>query len=279
MQIWAHTLVRNEERYIWFAVMSVINHVDKILIWDTGSDDATVKIIKEIKKLYPKKVKFKEIGVVDPKGFTKVSQQMLDESKCDWVILLDGDEVWWEETIIKVTDEIKTQGNNLETIVQPYYNIVGDIYHCQDESAGKYKFDNRVGHLTIRALNRNISGLHYEKEHGQRGLFDSAGKLIQERSAKRRVFLNYPYMHFTNMPRSASREKDTVVPKRAFKLKYELGRKLPLDFYYPEVFFKSRPKIVPNPWQKMDTACYLRSLTLTIPRKLKRRLIQGGSGY
>ena len=52
MKIWANTLVRNEERYIWFAAMSVIEHVDKILIWDTGSDDATVMIIKEIKKLY-----------------------------------------------------------------------------------------------------------------------------------------------------------------------------------------------------------------------------------
>ena len=51
MKVWAHTLVKNEERYIWYAVMSVIDWVDKILIWDTGSTDKTVEIIKEIEKV------------------------------------------------------------------------------------------------------------------------------------------------------------------------------------------------------------------------------------
>ena len=48
-KIWAHTLVKNEERFIWFSVMSVIVNVDKVLIWDTGSTDDTVKIIQKIK--------------------------------------------------------------------------------------------------------------------------------------------------------------------------------------------------------------------------------------
>ena len=280
MKIWANTLVRNEERYIWFAAMSVIEHVDKILIWDTGSDDATVKIVKEIKKLYPDRVEFKEIGEVDPKKFTKASQKMLDESECDWIILLDGDEVWWEESILRIVKEIKTRGNRLDTIIQPYYNIVGDIYHYQEEIAGKYEFDGRVGHLNIRVLNRKIPGLHYEKEHGQRGLFDDAGKLIQDRSAKRRVFLNYPYMHFTNMPRSLSREKDISVPKRAFKLKFELGKKFPLDFYYPEAFFKPRPRIVPNPWVKRSSE-YLMKATFQHPLKKMKRIFgsTSRSGY
>ena len=48
MSVWVHTLVKNEERYIWYSVMSVIDYIDKILIWDTGSTDKTVDIIKEI---------------------------------------------------------------------------------------------------------------------------------------------------------------------------------------------------------------------------------------
>ena len=48
MKIWAHTLVMNEDRFIWYAVMSVIDYVDKILIFDTGSTDGTVRIIKGI---------------------------------------------------------------------------------------------------------------------------------------------------------------------------------------------------------------------------------------
>ena len=56
MKIWANTLVRNEERYLWFSVMSVINWVDKILIWDDASTDNTYEIAKLIKKKFPKKL-------------------------------------------------------------------------------------------------------------------------------------------------------------------------------------------------------------------------------
>ena len=52
MKIWANTVVHNEENFIWFAIMSVVDYVDKVLVYDTGSTDQTVSIIKEIKKAY-----------------------------------------------------------------------------------------------------------------------------------------------------------------------------------------------------------------------------------
>ena len=94
MKIWVNTLVRNEERYVWYAVMSVIDYVDKVLIWDTGSKDNTVKIIKEIERRYPKKVIFNQVQQKDMEGFGDISdlrQRMLEETKGDWVILVDGD--------------------------------------------------------------------------------------------------------------------------------------------------------------------------------------------
>ncbi|KKQ98140.1 MAG: Glycosyl transferase family 2, partial [Candidatus Woesebacteria bacterium GW2011_GWA1_39_12] len=129
MKIWAHTLVRNEERYLWFSVMSVIDYIDKMLIWDTGSTDNTVKIIQEIKKKYPGKIDFMKVGKVDAQKFTKVRQEMLDITKSDWFLIVDGDEVWWDGGISKVTQIIRKHGNNLETIVNGYFNIIGDIYH------------------------------------------------------------------------------------------------------------------------------------------------------
>jgi hypothetical protein len=38
MKIWAHVVCQNEENYIWFALMSVVSHVDKIIVRDTGSE-------------------------------------------------------------------------------------------------------------------------------------------------------------------------------------------------------------------------------------------------
>jgi glycosyltransferase involved in cell wall biosynthesis len=280
MKVWAHTLVKNEERYVWYAVMSVIDWVDKILIWDTGSTDKTVEIIKEIKKVYPDKVDFKEVGEVDPQKFTKVRQEMLDVTNSDWLILVDGDEVWWEDSIKAVISTVRTEGETLETIITVPYNIVGDIYHYQEEAAGRYEIDGRRGHFSFRAINRKIPGLHLKKPHGAQGFFDRNGILIQERPKKFRKFLDAPFMHFTHMVRSSSREKDLKVPKRDIKLKYELGIPFPLDFYYPEVFFRSRPAIVPSPWRKIRKDYFLRAFMETPIRRLKRRMVKSDKiGY
>lgn len=270
--IWVHTLVKNEERYLWYAVMSVIDHVDKILLWDTGSTDKTVEIIKEIQKIKGDKIDFKEVGSVDPEEFTKVRQQMLDQTKSDWFLIVDGDEVWWNDSIKKVVETIQGEGDNLEMIVSPYYNIIGDIYHYQEENAGNYQIDERHGHINIRAINRKIPGLHFEKPHGQQGLYDGNGVLIQERDKKYHKFIDDPYMHFTNMIRSSSKSFDKNVPKRSLKYKHELGIPFPKNFKFPEIFYQSSPKIIPLPWQKMSTIYIIRSSIETLARQIKRKI-------
>lgn len=270
--IWVHTLVKNEEHYLWYTVMSVIEHVDKILLWDTGSTDKTVEIIKELQKIKGEKIDFKEVGSVDPEQFTRVRQEMLDQTKSDWFLILDGDEVWWEKSIKEVVKTIQEE-DNLEMIVSPYYNIVGDIYHYQEESAGRYQIDERHGHINIRAVNRNIKGLHFEKPHGQQGLYDGDGVLIQDRSKKYRKFVDTPYMHFTNMIRSSSYQDDLNVPKRLSKYKYEIGILFPNNFKYPEVFYLSRPLCVSSPWIKMNSKYIVRAKIETILKKIKRKIL------
>lgn len=270
--IWVHTLVKNEERYLWYAVMSVIDHVDKILLWDTGSTDKTKDVIREIQKIKGDKIDFKEVGSVDPEQFTKVRQQMLDQTKSDWFLIVDGDEVWWEKSIKEVVKTIQEE-NNLEMIVSPYYNVIGDIYHYQEESAGRYKIDERHGHINIRAINREIHGLHFEKPHGQQGLYDKDGILIQERSKEHHKFINAPYLHFTNMIRSSSRQSDLNVPKRDRKFKHEIGLPFSKDFHYPEIFYQEKPEIVLSPWNKMSQRYFLRGFGETLLKRIKRKIL------
>ena len=106
-----HTIVQNEEKYLWFSVMSIIDFVDEVFIWDTGSTDNTVPIIKEIKKLYPNKIYFKEVGMVDPDKFTSIRQEMLRETTSDWLMIVDGDEVWWNDRIREVVSIINQNIN------------------------------------------------------------------------------------------------------------------------------------------------------------------------
>ncbi len=278
--ITAHTLVQNEEKYLWFSVMSVIDFVDKVFIWDTGSVDRTVEIVKYIQRARPGKVYFKEVGKVDPNEFTKIRQDMLKETKSDWLMILDGDEVWWEDSIKDVISTINERGDLLDSIVNRYINLVGDIYHHQDDSAGQYKIDGKKGYLTIRAMNRNIEGLNVGRPHGQQGFFNKEGILIQQMDPKRRVFLDkFTNLHFTNLPRS-SRQFDEKVPKRKMKYKYELGKSFPLNFYYPEVFFREYPKIVDSPWIRRSSKYIMRASIETPLKSLKRRLLVNlKSGY
>ena len=233
-KIYAHCLVKNEENFIWYAISSIIDFVDKALIWDNGSTDNTVQIIEELKKKWPSKISFKSFSGTVSEG----RQQMLDETDAGWFIVLDGDEVWWEDSIKKLVDEINENGEKLDSIVVPFKNLVRDIFHYQEESKGKYVIDGIEGFITIRAINGKIPNLHLGNEYPQEGYF-RGNTPIQNLDKSRRKYLNSTYLHLTHLRRS--REKSD-------KIKNGLGLPFPLDYYYPEVFFRGKPDFIPSPW-------------------------------
>lgn len=263
MKIFANTIVNNEENFIWFAIMSVIDYVDKILVWDTGSTDNTVKIINEIKKIKGNKISFKEVGEVDNMTFTKLRQKMLDESICDWILILDGDEIWWEKSIRRVIVEIKKRGDKISGIVVPVKVSVGDIYHFQEENAGKYHLLGRVGHYNLRAINRKIPGLHLDFPHPDESFLDKNNIPIQEKNNI--IFLDAPYLHTTHLKRSSTLRKYN-------KFKHEIGSPLIKD-ELPEILYRPYPKIVPFPRIRLSGMSLLKAKLLTPLRKLKRRLV------
>jgi len=259
--------------------MSVINHIDNILLWDTGSTDQTIEIIKKIKALHPQKVSLNLLDKVSPKEFTDVRQKMLDLTRTDWFIVVDGDEIWFEDSIKKVVKIIKEKGNTFESIVVPTINLIGDIYHYQEEKAGNYNLAGKKGHLSLRAVNRHIPGLKSDKPHGTWGWVDGNGKMIQDRNQLKIKYINAPYFHTTFLRRAGDRVGDKVVPKRAKKLKHELGISFPKDYFYPEVFFRKKLSLVPSPWETMSPLFYFRALVETPIKKIKRRILPAKIGY
>lgn len=269
--ITAHVLVKNEENYIWYSVMSVIDEVDEILIWDTGSNDCTMEIVNELHKKYPTKITIKEIGGVDRNIYTSIRQQMLDSTKSGWIFILDGDEIWWRDAIKKVTEFIRHDGNEYESVVLPVINLVGDMFHYQEKNAGRYRFGNLYGHYSLKFINKDIPGLHVGEPYGKEGFFDIENKPIQERHKSKIKFLDYPIIHASHLRRSS---KDFEVMQRSNKLKYEIGLGFPKDFYYPESFFLDRPINVPNIWVNMNSDFKLRAYIETPLRKIKRRILR-----
>lgn len=278
MTIWAHTIVKNEEKWLWYSVSSIAPYVDKILLWDTGSTDGSWETEKELEKKYPDKIIFKNRPQKTAEEFTEVRQEMLDETKGDWILMVDADEIWYKDSIEKVADLINKEGENLESIVVPTINLVGDVFHKQEEIAGRYKLAGKVGHLNLRALSTKIPGLHSQGKHGVWGWADEEGKMIQERAEEKVKFIDAPYIHTTFLQRGGE-GKDKNVIKRYKKLKYEIGEALPLNFYYPESFFEERPKFVSSPWNTMANGFKVRAYLETPLRKLKRRIWWGRAGY
>lgn len=261
--IWANTIVNNEENFIWFSLMSVVDQVDKILVWDTGSTDKTVKVIEEVKKLKGNKISFKKVGPVDKFEFTRMRQKMLEQSKCDWLLILDGDEIWWEKSIKDLISEINKKGDKIEGIFVPMVVPVGDIYHFQEGGAGRYRIKGSEGHFSLKAFSRKIPGLHVDWPYGKEGFFDGSGRLIQEREAI--TFLDAPFLHATHLKRSNS--------KRDYeKFKLELGNRVSSSFKFPEVFYKEYPSFISSPWRKMSGFEKMAASILTPLRKVKRRL-------
>jgi glycosyltransferase involved in cell wall biosynthesis len=270
-------MVKNESRFIWYSAMSVLPHVDEIIIWDTGSTDGTLDIIRRIVASAPGKVSYNEISM-DNFDEELTRQQMLDETKADWFIVVDADEVWWDDSIKKVVELIGKKGNELESVVVPVVVPVGDMFHRQEEKAGRYKLAGRTGHYNLRTINRRIPGLHSSGAHGVWGWVDGDNKMIQDRNPAKIGYVDASYLHTTHLERSGGGE-DSNVTKRKMKLKHEIGESFPRDYYYPEVFFRPRPGIVESPWKAMASGFRLVSLIETPLRKIKRRVWWGKAGY
>lgn len=251
----AHVIVRNEEQWVWYAITSVIPYIKKLLIFDTGSIDQTVSIMKSIKD---EKILFEEKGRVMPEQLVALRNEQIARTDTSWFMLLDGDEVWPEVTIEELVKTAKSVRSNIVGIVVPAVVPVGDLFHFQPEKAGKYRLLGKVGQLNLRGYNKK-SGWRWQGIYPMEAYVDKRGVPIQH-NEQNLVMLQNPYWHLTHLPRSP---KDTHG-----KRKFEIGVKRKLDL--PEVFFRTRPRIVPTPWVSFTARERLQAQIVTPLLKIKR---------
>lgn len=239
--ITVHCIVKNEERWIWYALMSVIDSVDRILIYDTGSTDNTIKIIKTINN---SKIELSEIGNVGAKQFTKLRNNQLKETKTDWIMILDGDEIWNKETLKKMIDKIKNAEDNTLAAFVHYFEFVKDIYHYymgHEQIIFPLNEKRTYGWYTIRFI-KNIEGLYCGNDYGSEGYFTLNGNELQRNGFENYIWADdIYYFHTRNLLRSSSEEKDKEVMQRVEKRHQHKIGKIPkiyrsIEVKYPEVF-------------------------------------------
>jgi len=270
--IWVDCLVKNEERWLWYALNSVLPYIDKILVWDTGSTDKTIEIIKSIKN---KKIDFRQIGKVNKETYGQIRQKMLTETKSDWVFILDGDEIWPQESLTRLIKEIKIVSSNIQSFCVRPINFVGDIRFIHPETfLGKTPYGPKgfKGFFSTRLFRRDISGLHIAGPYGEESFYDENNITIRKRKENVRYLSNVYYWHMSYLPRSSSRAKDKEVMMRKKKRQYEIGIKRPDWVKIPEAFYLPRPKFISSPFYKMNKFEYLKAIIQTPLKKIKRGL-------
>lgn len=198
MSLTAHCLVKNEEVFIRQVIESVINFVDSVLVFDTGSSDNTVAIVRELQNKYPTKIVFELKGAADHTRHTLLRQEMVERTKTDWWMVLDGDEVW-SQAAMQEARLIMSSQSKIDCIIAPFYLCVGDVYHAT-RRAPQIEMFNRKEYWYPRFFRRK-PGMRWRGDYNQDTVYNEIGEVFfkMENSA----ILTHRYWHLTHLRRSA----------------------------------------------------------------------------
>ncbi len=201
--ITAHCLVKNEENFIYYAIKSVVDFVDSIIVFDTGSTDRTAEIIRGLAKEYPNKIIFEEKGVSDGKRHTELRQEMISRTKTDWFMILDGDEVWTGRAM-EEAKKLIAENSEIECLVAPFYLCVGDIFHVYSLKRSITILGKTDFHYP-RFL-KMVPGIHWRGDYNEDTLMDGNNKAVCRAENSR--FLSNRYWHMTHLLRSSKDDAD-----------------------------------------------------------------------
>lgn len=130
MLLSAITMVKNEEEFVGYTIMSMYDYVDEIVVVDGKSEDGTSAIIEHVMENHDpkKKIVFWE----DPRPKNQLihtRNEMIARCKGKWILRLEGDEVYSDENAKKVRRYIE-RGKIKDRVLSvgwPYYFFVNDI--------------------------------------------------------------------------------------------------------------------------------------------------------
>lgn len=242
MTVTAHCVVKNEDIWLWYAIQSVLPFVDQFLIYDTGSTDKTVEVIKTINS---PKVIFEEKGQVNKQELVRLRQEQLERTTTDWFLILDGDEIWSKKQIATILKVAETSPKNIVAIFNRVRNLIGDVYHYLPEDQGNYQIAGIKGNLNIRLI-RKTEDLRIKGEYPLEAYTNQDG-LVQNQD-KNLIFADLWYLHTSFLKRSSS-DRNKVSGSFGKNKLWQIGLKMK-NSELPEVFKKPHPNIVPDPFKK-----------------------------
>jgi glycosyltransferase involved in cell wall biosynthesis len=218
LDLTAHVVLYNEEKWVRFAILSVLPHVESLIIFDTGSTDKTVEIIKQIKS---SKIIFFEKGKVNQQKLIALRNEQIKMTKTKWFMIVDGDEVYPSRIFNKLN---AVDAGRFSGVFLKNHMCIGDVFHELSTRYGKYKLCDQVGHLNLRFYQKH-EDWKWWGEYPLEFYGDEKGNSINQMCDKL-FFLDDYYWHLSFLKRSGDVNRNHI--------KYHLGKRIKDNL--PEVF-------------------------------------------
>lgn len=175
IKIAADIICKNEEEYIEYCIDSIVNHVDKIFVTDTGSTDGTFDILYKLKYKYQDKILLynKEWN----NNYSDIHNQVIDEiqsdNKYDYYLRVDADEIYFHSVLDTLKEQLSNNPDQLAWYM-PYVNFHGG-HRCLDKTA----YDKKTNICKLKGHDVKYIGQVHEFIHidGQH-IMEAAKKIL-----------------------------------------------------------------------------------------------------
>ncbi|HFR3636995.1 TPA: glycosyltransferase family 2 protein, partial [Streptococcus suis] len=147
-------IVKNEENFILKSLASIIDFADEIIIVDTGSTDGTLECITELSR---EKIFLYTFEWCD--DFSKARNYANSHASCDWILVLDADEVVDDFKNLKLLLSYFKLFDSLSDTVFNFNIIRGSDYYKTGKlisNTGAFQYRGRVHESFYSINNKDI---------------------------------------------------------------------------------------------------------------------------
>jgi|GEM_PF-4080712 len=135
------TCVRNEVACVAFAVGSLVNHVDYYVLIDTGSDDGTVELIRDLyqAEIRSGRLVIEEIGLLPDYDMSIARNRaltLLRAAQVEYFIKVDGDTVFYDDGAQQVVGAAKLLDRRITHLRCPTH----ELYQFEVEGTAEWLY-------------------------------------------------------------------------------------------------------------------------------------------
>ncbi|MBI4004245.1 MAG: glycosyltransferase [Candidatus Omnitrophica bacterium] len=102
--ITVHCRIKNEERFIRAAIRSVLPLAERVLVYDTGSTDAT---LHEVASINSEKIEIVQKKFSTPQELCEFRNEMIERTTTEWYMVVDGDEIYPTHAVRRIAEEME----------------------------------------------------------------------------------------------------------------------------------------------------------------------------